>query len=145
MPAYDFHIPGLPVPKGSTRSFAHRGSNKIITRASNAERLEPWEGRIAVAARAAGVTVHEGPVFVVVEFIFPRPKSHFGKRGLRGSAPVHHTQRPDTDKLLRAVLDGLTGVAFADDCLVVDTLARKRWAGPNEQPGAAITVTMGEG
>jgi crossover junction endodeoxyribonuclease RusA len=66
-----------------------------------------------------------GPVCVEVVFHFKRPASHYrGKSGeLREGVPTrfaHGVQRGDLDKLLRAVLDALTGVAFADDRQVVD-------------------------
>ena len=52
-------------------------------------------------------------------FTMPRPKSHYrtGKYAdsLRGDAPENHTSLPDLDKLIRCVLDALTGVCYQDD------------------------------
>jgi len=69
----------------------------------------------------------EGPVKVSIVFRMPEPKQN------RRRLP--HV-RPDVDKLARAVLDGLTGAAFADDCQVVDLRARKVYGAP----GADITI-----
>jgi len=52
-------------------------------------------------------------------FTMRRPATHFGtgknKRKLRPTAPWYQATRPDADKLARAVLDALTGVAYRDD------------------------------
>jgi crossover junction endodeoxyribonuclease RusA len=40
------------------------------------------------------------------------------------------TTKPDVDKLLRAVLDGLTGIAFDDDSQVVDARVFKYFGSP---------------
>ena len=38
------------------------------------------------------------------------------------------TSKPDTDNVLKAVLDGCNGVLWRDDVLVVDVRIRKRYA-----------------
>jgi Holliday junction resolvase RusA-like endonuclease len=57
---------------------------------------------------------------------------------------------PDTDKLARAVLDGLgqgingksgDGRLWADDSLVVELVANKFYADERE-PGADVTITL---
>ncbi|MFZ1730810.1 MAG: RusA family crossover junction endodeoxyribonuclease [Bacteroidota bacterium] len=57
-------------------------------------------------------------------FLLPRPKSHFrsGRNAhlLRETAPRFPTSKPDADKLSRAVLEALTGVAYKDDAQVID-------------------------
>jgi Holliday junction resolvase RusA-like endonuclease len=45
---------------------------------------------------------------------------------------------PDLDKLVRAILDSLTGVVWRDDAQVVDIVARKVYA---ETPGVDIAIT----
>jgi Holliday junction resolvase RusA-like endonuclease len=42
--------------------------------------------------------------------------------------PSWHIVRPDADKLIRAVLDALTGKVWRDDCQVAELLIRKRYA-----------------
>ena len=74
-----------------------------------------------------------------MEFCFPRPKGHSGKRGLKPSAPTKHTQKPDIDKCVRVVLDALTSVAYADDAQVVQVHARKGWA-TDAGPGVRVRV-----
>lgn len=50
-------------------------------------------------------------------------------------------KKPDGDKLLRAVLDALTGVAWVDDSQVTDARARKRLAELDAPPGVYIAIT----
>lgn len=50
-------------------------------------------------------------------------------------------QKPDLDKLLRALNDGLTGVAFHDDSQVVNIAATKRRAEPGEETGVEVNIT----
>jgi crossover junction endodeoxyribonuclease RusA len=59
----------------------------------------------------------------------PRPKS-LPKR------VTHMTKKPDIDKLIRAVLDALKGVAWCDDSQVVSVYASKRYG----QPGCKVEI-----
>lgn len=83
-----------------------------------------------------------GPCSVSVIFRFRRPKAHLTTNGqLKAAAPEHCVvKRNDIDKCCRSLLDGLTGTAFDDDCLVVSLNAEKRYCVGSEPPGALITV-----
>ena len=126
------HVRGNPAPQGSKQAFV-RGRRAVLVESS--KRLPAW--RIAVQDAAlqhldpipAGV-----PVAVEIVFVMPRTKA----MGNRPAPPM--VQRPDADKLARAVLDGLTGPAFADDSQVVRLVVTKRRADPGEEPGARINV-----
>ena len=63
-----------------------------------------------------------GPVALKLEFRFSRPKSHYGSKNkepyLKSDAPYYKTSTPDADKLARAILDSLTGIAYIDDAQV---------------------------
>jgi Holliday junction resolvase RusA-like endonuclease len=125
-----FAVDGVPVPQGSKQAFVVRGRAVVTERGRVA--LGPW--RATIAARAAEELVEpvRGSVVVELRFRLLRPKSHY--RGgrladvLRDDAPAYVATRPDVDKLARAVLDALTGVAFADDGQVVGLVAWKRFA-----------------
>lgn len=127
--AFTFVIEGRCPTKGSTRSFVHPKVGKVVTVADNA-RLKQWTKDAKWQARAAKVPLIYKPhgviVNVVVEFVKPKT----AKR----AAP---TVRPDVDKLLRAVLDALTGIAYADDSQVVQVTTSKTY-GPSER----VTVTI---
>ena len=81
-----------------------------------------------------------GPVRVEITFGLSRPAAHYrtGKYAghIRDSAPVWPGGRPDLDKLVRALLDGLTmGGAWSDDSQVVQLTASKIYG----VPGCTIT------
>ena len=109
-----------------------RGKFPIVT-ADNAK-TKPWRQEIAGAClaelpegEAAGSNV---PFRVAIGFFFERPKS-VNKR------ISDKVTRPDLDKLARAVLDALTGIAFVDDSQVVDLHCTKNFGSPAR---AEITV-----
>ncbi len=74
-------------------------------------------------------------LYVRVEFILPRPKSV--KR-------IYPAVKPDLDKLVRAVLDGLWP-AWGDDAQVVGLLASKRYCGEGELPGVWVEIESIDG
>lgn len=124
-----FEVLGDPVPQGSHSAFVVKG-RAVVTNRGGA-RLGSWRAQIAATA---GELVDEplaGPVEMHLRFTLTRPKSHYraGKveRGLRDDAAEYVAHRPDLDKLVRAVLDALTGVAFADDGQVAVLVAEKHY------------------
>ena len=107
--------------------------------------LKPWRQAVSAAALEArsqqGINaVLEGPCTLSVVFRFPRPKGHYGKQGLRPSAPIWKVTKPDLDKCLRAAADALSHVLIRDDSQIVSISAAKRWAAEDETPGCTITL-----
>ena len=122
-------VPGVPAPQGSKR---HVGNGRMI---ESSAAVGPWRERVALVAHNAmgGLAPMTGPVTVVLTFWLPRPKS--------AKAGAQATKRPDLDKLVRAVLDALTGIAFIDDSQVVRIDAGKALTGPDSpNPGCEIDV-----
>lgn len=113
-------VPGQPRPQGSHRVLVGPdGRLRVLESAGRA--LAEWRSAVAWAARMAsrGRPI-EGPVSVEATFLVPRP------RRPAGALP---SRRPDLDKLLRALLDGLVaGRAISDDSQVTDVSCRKRYA-----------------
>jgi len=134
---WTFAVAGLPVAQGSHVAVTSASTGRPFVKVSNAQRLAQWRHDLGEAARRSGVPCTPGPVEVFAVFTFARPKSHLGKRGLRPSAPVEHTQRPDLDKLARALLDALTAIAYTDDRNVVSLTLAKVWS---ERPGCVVHV-----
>jgi crossover junction endodeoxyribonuclease RusA len=126
----DIFVAGRPAPQGSKR---HVG-NGILVESSKA--LAPWRTTVAWhAAQAYRAGLLEGALLLTAEFVMPRPKS------LPKRLPTPpHTKKPDCDKLIRAVMDALTGVIYRDDSQVIDLHPTKRYAELDEQPGAHIRV-----
>lgn len=116
-------VQGVPIPQGSMRGFVVGGRARLT---SDNPKTRPWKAAVtadaSAAVHAAGLPHpaygHE-PVAVSIAFTLPRPKGHFGVKGVLPSAPKHPTSAPDLDKLARAVLDALTGIAYRDDAQVV--------------------------
>lgn len=128
----DFFVPGRPVPQGSAKAFAFKRKSgklgvQIVTGAKDESTpLGGWRARIAQFASEAmaGRSPHAGPVAVSVGFSFCAPKS------VRDPLQRPVSRRcGDIDKLVRAVLDGLTGVAFVDDTQVIMLDASKFYVG----------------
>jgi crossover junction endodeoxyribonuclease RusA len=118
-----FWVAGRPAPQGSKR---HIGNGRMI---EMSKAVGPWREAVRGEAQRRFAAPLDGPVRVIADFCFIRPKS-----GRRAEPCV----RPDLDKLLRAVLDGLAMAgAFADDGQVTEITARKRYA---PATGAWITV-----
>lgn len=123
-----FRVDGIPIPQGS--KVVARGGGKVWLRDANASRLKPWRQRVA-AASDVGETF-DCPVMVVAVFYLPVPKRP------RWFAPA---VKPDTDKLCRALLDGMTdGGLLSDDARVVDLIALKRYATVENPIGVAVSV-----
>jgi Holliday junction resolvase RusA-like endonuclease len=142
----EFFVEGDPIPQGSVKAFKAK-SGVVITTNDSSGRLGRWRGDIRSVARPLrpGGECLEGSIAVAVDFLFTRPKSHFlpvtrsrPEPVLRHDVPIWHTQKPDVDRLLRAVLDSLTAVLYQDDSQVVICHVTKRWG---RSAGAVITVS----
>lgn len=127
-----FFVPGIPVPQGSKKGFSARGSRFVQIVDDNKATLRPWRAEVARIAAAAWVYGRrlDGPVRVECAFVLPRPKS------VRREYP--HV-KPDVDKLLRALFDGITdaGLVWTDDSRVVQVEASKVYG---EVPGVHVTI-----
>lgn len=126
-PSISFTVHGVAQPKGSTRAFVPKGWTRPIITSSN-KNLKGWEQTIraelqvvmATTDRATLAAIFESPVAVGLRFHLPRPKSK--------PKAKYPTTKPDVDKLARAAIDALSGVAFKDDNQVVAVQARKVYA-----------------
>lgn len=126
-----FFAAGAPAPQGSK---THIGHGVMV---ESSKRVKPWRGTVRTAAIKAldGQQPRTGPLEVWLRFIMPRPKSHLrqGRAQTDGwrllpFAPRQHTGKPDVDKLVRAVLDALTGACWCDDAQVVAVHGEKGYA-----------------
>ncbi len=81
-----------------------------------------------------------GPLCVSLTFYFPRPKGHSNKKGVKPTAPLWHTSKPDRDNADKSVLDALTNLGiWHDDKQVCDGRIRKRYT--DQTPGCAIEIS----
>jgi crossover junction endodeoxyribonuclease RusA len=130
-------------PAGALAIGRGKGGRAFLHHRDGAE-LKDWKNAVRDKV-GEGLTgePYAGAVRVDAVFYFARPKGHYGTGGnrdrLKASAPAYPTTRAngDSDKLARALLDALTGVAIADDSQVVDLWIRKRYA-----DGRAVSVDV---
>jgi crossover junction endodeoxyribonuclease RusA len=128
-----FRAAGIPAPKGSVKAFLPPGwSRPVLT--SDAKGLRGWAAVVRSEAQRHVHALYPGAVACWLDFALPRPKA-LPKRGTKP-----HVSRPDVDKLARAILDALTGVAWPDDSRVIELHATKRYARLLEQPGVIVTL-----
>ncbi len=85
-----------------------------------------YERDIATSYIEHGGELHEGAcaLRVVAYFTIPKSWPKYKKTQQKG---LPHTQKPDIDNLIKAILDGLNGVAWKDDAQVCKVTASKRW------------------
>lgn len=131
-----FFVAGLPVPKGSAKAFVVKG--RAVVTDSAGPPLKAWAAACHGAAQTAmaGVQPLDGPLDLSLVFTLVRPKSHPKSRR------TWPTTRPDLDKLVRGVLDAMTGVVFLDDGQVVALYTEKLWAGLDAPRGPGVLVAV---
>lgn len=140
-----FAVRGIPVPQGSKRAYVVNG--KPILTEEAGPRHKTWRSDIKARAEQEWFAAPtEGACLVRLIFRFPRPLSHFGtgknRDVLKATAPVDHTQKPDIDKLTRAVLDALTGIIWKDDDQVCQLVVTKEWCGVDDRPGLEAWIDV---
>lgn len=123
MTEIEFYVEGRPRSKGSFVFYKGR----IFPQ--NSKGLYRWTKIIKETARSFKPKDRpmEGVVSIQLDFYFSRPKG--------GEKRRYFNQAPDIDKLIRAVLDALTGVIYSDDSQVISVSSTKQYTDirhPNE-------------
>ncbi len=122
-------IPGQPQQKGSKRGFKCGEHINIVD--TNSKKAKAYEKAIADEFRTTvNDELHLGAVEVEIVFGMKRGKT------VKRKEP---TVKPDIDKMIRCVLDALTGIIYKDDCQVIDIKASKQYA---DAPATLIRVAM---
>ena len=136
---FQLTIPGKPQQKGSKTAFANtrKDGTPYASLCDTNKHAKPYQQLVRqMAAHAWEGGILTGPVAVHVTFEYQRPKAHYRSGKfidlLKDDAPHWKTSKPDADKLIRTILDGLTGVVFIDDSQVVWLVIDKHYAGKNE-------------
>ena len=118
----DFIVDGKP--QGKQRPRFSRISKTVYTPTKTAK----YEKQIAKAYTDAGgkCIPAECYVSVTVCAFFRIPKSYTKGKRLACKHNVNRPdKKPDLDNIIKAVLDGLNGVAYEDDKQVVEAIGRK--------------------
>lgn len=126
-----FTIPGKPFGKQRHRvSFKQR-------RTFNAPANEAFERTVGEIALPHFPRPIDGPVRLEIDATFI-PAASWSKRKRAEHLHRPHTQKPDTDNVAKAVMDGLNRIAWADDAQVAEITVRKGW-GVVEQTVVHVT------
>jgi len=142
-----FTITGEPKGQPRPRAFARKMGAVHVARFYDSDVADEWKRAVQIVVLDAAI-VHKwpltlGPVAISLCFSMPRPKSHFGAKGLKPSAPVHHSGKPDADNLAKLVMDQITksGKVWRDDSQVVSLRVEKLWASGNES-GCSVLIAL---
>jgi Holliday junction resolvase RusA-like endonuclease len=130
MKTFTFFVVGNPRTKGSKSLMRTNGGRYIMIEAGG-NKLKKWMRSVKVKALLTFKEPIEGAIRIDCCFQFRRPKSVKDRL-------IPHV-RPDLDKLLRAINDALTGIAFKDDAQVTKIIATKRYT--EEEVGCLISVS----
>lgn len=122
----EFFVTGNPVAQGRPRGFVRNGRVGFYDPKESKE----WKQIVADTARQEGIIPFAAaiPVKLVLEFRLTKPKSV--KRNLP-------TVKPDLDNFIKAVKDGLKGIAWHDDSQVCRIVATKAY---HDNPGVTIRI-----
>ena len=115
-----FKVDGQPIPQGSMKVI-----NGYVIH-SQGSALAAWRSAIALSAKAAGAKPHTEPVEIEMVFTMIKPRT---------VTRPEPSVAPDLDKLVRAVLDGLTAIAYRDDSQVTSIVASKQYG---QAPGVWV-------
>lgn len=128
MATVSFTIAGKPFGKQRPRA----GQGRIYTPKETVS-FERTVGTIAAPLFPAPFV---GPVSLTIVATFGLPASWSNKQKAR-MLDQPHTQKPDLDNIAKAIKDGLSRIAYADDSQVAELMATKIWA---EVPSLHVTV-----
>lgn len=119
-----FMVEGTPIPKGRPR-FARRG--KFVSTYSPKTTVD-YESKVSESAKLAmGASEPlETPVGAYIYITLPVPASYSKKRTQAClSGQERPTKKSDIDNYCKAIFDGMNGIVFVDDSLVVSLHATK--------------------
>lgn len=135
-------VPGTPIPQGSMVAYWHKALRRATLKPDNERDLKAWRAVVRTMARLKWIGKPATcAVRVEAEFRFPRVKqTAAGPRRMQTPRPTTR-QVPDGDKLLRAVLDALTGAIYVDDAQVIEASTRKTFVEREGDAGLFLRVT----
>jgi len=127
----EFIVPG--VPKAQPRPRVRKAGDKAW--AYYPKGVGPWkESLAAYCSQNRPSDPIEGPIRLDVSFFLPRPKNMKSRMDCEP-----HIKKPDSDNLLKAVMDSMNDIFWNDDSQVCDVRVRKFYAEGGKE-GALITL-----
>lgn len=132
-----FRVDGLPASQGSLRAFVVKG-RPVVTHDSS--RTRPWREAVkyaALQARGDRAPSSDRPLVLQLQFRLPKPAGYATRTPRQRARWLWPWRKPDLDKLVRAVLDALTGILFSDDAQIVRIEAEKAYG---DRPGLDVAL-----
>jgi Holliday junction resolvase RusA-like endonuclease len=107
--------------------------------AYNPDTAKEWKGAVQAYFMMHRKPQINEPVSLSVSFFLPRPKRMKGDDNI----PLPHAMKPDTDNLLKAVMDAMTDAGvWKDDAQSFAISADKWYASAESRVGAQIVVRV---
>lgn len=124
-----FKVPGEPRGKGRPRATRMGNNIRLYTDA----KTSAYENLVALACQQAMQAAGQPPLtgalaLSVIAYVGIPKSTSKAKREQAAEGYLRPTKKPDLDNIIKAVLDGLNGVAFVDDVQVVNISAKKLYA-----------------
>jgi len=121
-----FKVPGEPRGKGRPRATRMGNNIRLYTDAKTAA----YENLVALACQQAMRDREQAPLtgalgLSVLAYVGIPKSTSKAKRQQMLNSYLRPAKKPDLDNIVKAILDGLNGVAFADDVQVVHIIAEK--------------------
>lgn len=127
-----FTVPGTPKSQPRPRVSKNGG-------VFNPKSADAYKACCQLAASQAMQSPLDGPVYLSVVAVFPRPQKRNGRKH-QSDGRYRHTQKPDADNVLKAIKDALNGIAWQDDKQVCELRMLKWVAADSEQPHTEIQL-----
>lgn len=134
-------VKGEPVgqPRIKARIVTPRGKAPFVSIYTPGD-ADGWKACVKAAALShRRPTPLDGPLFVGITFLFPRPQYLLKPKSPSGR--IWMAQKPDRDNAEKATLDAIVDIRLIeDDKLIVDGYVRKLYVQKGEEPGAEIVI-----
>jgi len=103
----------------------------------NPDTADAWKETIQASFLSKRKETILGPVSLhAVFYFYASPKQH---------KPSPHIFKPDSDNLIKPVMDALTGIGvYKDDCQVYKKTVEKYWTNNKDDEGMLIIISEGE-
>lgn len=136
MKSVTFVVPGEPEGKQRARKGKHGAFYTPY-------KTKVYEAKVRDAyIVAAGGEYFSGMITVGIAAYYRIPKSWAKQKKQQAEAEKIAPSKPDIDNILKAVMDGLSGIAYDDDCMVCDIgPSKKRYAKIGEAGRVEVTIS----
>jgi Holliday junction resolvase RusA-like endonuclease len=120
-----FTVPGRPIGKQRPRVTMRGG----FARAYTPKQTHEYENLVKTSYRSYnGLNKLEGPISADINIYFEPPKSLSRKKKEHlVNENSWYTSKPDTDNLIKSILDALNGLAYEDDSQVCEIYTQKKY------------------